>query len=60
MKNIQKSNTYNLDYLKTSLKSTIFQNFYFYNEIDSTMNQIKRFNQSQKKEGTIVNLSLFK
>lgn len=54
MKNIQKSNTYNLDYLKTSLKSTIFQNFYFYNEIDSTMNQIKRFNQSQKKEGTIV------
>ena len=54
MKNIQKSSKYNLSYLKTSLKDTIFQNIYFYNEIDSTMNQIKRFSPSQKKEGAIV------
>ena len=54
MKNIQKSNKYNLEYLKASLQNTIFQNFYFYNEVDSTMNQIKRFCPSQKKEGTIV------
>jgi len=54
MKNIQNSDKYNLDYLKTSLKNTIFQDFHLYNEIDSTMNQIKRFSTSQKKEGAIV------
>ncbi|MQG18407.1 MAG: biotin--[acetyl-CoA-carboxylase] ligase [SAR202 cluster bacterium] len=54
MRNTQNSDKYNLVDLKKCLKHTIFQNFYFYHKVDSTMNKLKNLSSSEKKEGTIV------